>query len=119
MNKFIKALMCLFTVIATSCTSLPDNVRKLDVQIQSLTIANQNNVEGFLLEYSVKHTSSKAMPVDIIKVDIDKLNDLPEWFDNLLHEYQDITGYSDNRINKLCILLNRQINKLKKLIEND
>ena len=81
MNKFIKALMCLFTVIATSCTSLPDNVRKLDVQIQSLTIANQNNVEGFLLEYSVKHTSSEAMPVDLVKVDI-VLNRLVASYEN-------------------------------------
>ena len=29
--------------------------------------------------------------------------------------YQYITGISDNRINKLCILLNRQINNLKEL----
>ena len=55
---------------------------------------------------------------DIKKIDVSKLEDIPEWFDYLLHEYQDITGYSDNRINKLCILLNRQINKLKKLIED-
>ena len=82
MNKFIKALMCLFTVIATSCTSLPDNVRKLDVQIQSLTIANQNNVEGFLLEYSVKHTSSEAMPVDLVKVDIVLNNRLVASYEN-------------------------------------
>lgn len=56
---------------------------------------------------------------DIKRIDASKLEDIPEWFDNLLHEYQYITKYSDNRINKLCILLNRQINKLKKLIEND
>ena len=74
--------MCLFTVIATSCTSLPDNVRKLDVQIQSLTIANQNNVEGFLLEYSVKHTSSEAMPVDLVKVDIVLNNRLVANYEN-------------------------------------
>ena len=49
---------------------------------------------------------------DIKRIDIDKLNDLPEWFDNLLHKYQYITGYSDIRINRLCILLNRQIKKL-------
>ena len=55
---------------------------------------------------------------DIKRIDVRKLDDIPEWFDNLLHEYQDITGYSDNRINKLCILLSRQINKLKKLIQN-
>lgn len=50
---------------------------------------------------------------DINRIDINKLNDLPEWFDDLLHKYQNLTGYSDTRINKLCILLNRQINKLK------
>ncbi len=55
---------------------------------------------------------------DIQRIEINKLEDLPEWFDNLLHQYQPLTGYSDNRINKLCILLNRQINKLKRIIEN-
>ena len=55
---------------------------------------------------------------DIKRIDVTKLDNIPEWFDNLLHEYQGITGYSDKRINKLCILLNRQINKLKKLIQN-
>ena len=50
------------------------------------------------------------------RIDIDKLNDLPEWFDNLLHQYQNLTNFSDTRINKLCIILNRQINKLKKII---
>ena len=50
------------------------------------------------------------------RIDIDKLNDLPEWFDNLLHQYQNLTNFSDTRINKLCIILNRQINKIKKLI---
>lgn len=56
---------------------------------------------------------------DIKRIDVNKLNDLPEWFDKLLHKYQYLTGYSDSRINKLCILLNRQINKLRKLIENN
>ena len=55
---------------------------------------------------------------DIKRIDVNKLENLPEWFDDLLHEYQSLTGYSDTRINRLCILLNRQINKLKKLIEN-
>ena len=50
------------------------------------------------------------------RIDINKLNDLPEWFDNLLHQYQNLTNFSDTRINKLCIILNRQINKIKKLI---
>lgn len=43
---------------------------------------------------------------------------IPSWKDKLdilLHKYQSYTGFSDIRINRLCILLNRQINKLKEL----
>ena len=56
---------------------------------------------------------------DIKRIDIDKLDGIVEWFDDLLHKYQYITNFSDTRINKLCILLNRQINKLKKYYEED
>lgn len=55
---------------------------------------------------------------DIKRIDISLIEDLPEWFDSLLHRYQYLTGYSNIRINHLCVLFNRQINKLKKLIEN-
>lgn len=54
---------------------------------------------------------------DIKRIDVSKLEDLPEKFDELLHKYQNITNMSDRRINRLCILLNRQINKLKRIIE--
>lgn len=54
---------------------------------------------------------------DIKRIDVSKLEGIPEWFDNLLHLYQEYTHISNERINKLCILLNYQINKLKKLIE--
>ena len=53
---------------------------------------------------------------DIKRIDINKLEGIVEWFDNLLHKYQNITLISDGRINLLCILLNRQINKLKQII---
>lgn len=53
---------------------------------------------------------------DLKRVDISSLDDIAEWFDNLLHKYQYITGYSESRIEKLCILLNAQVNKLKKII---
>ena len=56
---------------------------------------------------------------DIKRIDVNKLDGLVEWFDDLLHEYQHLTGYSDTRINRLCILLNRQINKLKRLVEKN
>ena len=51
------------------------------------------------------------------RIDISKLDDIPECFDNLLHEYQRVTHISDKRIYRLCALLQIQINKLKKLIE--
>lgn len=54
---------------------------------------------------------------DITRIDVSKLEDLPECFDKLLHKYQNITGMSDKRIYRLCVLLQRQINKLKKIIE--
>ena len=54
---------------------------------------------------------------EIKRIDVSKLEGIPEWFDNLLHQYQEFTHISNERINKLCILLNHQINKLKKLIE--
>lgn len=56
---------------------------------------------------------------DLKRIDISKLDGIVEWFDKLLHKYQYLTNFSDNRINKLCIILNRQINKLRKLIDNN
>ncbi len=55
---------------------------------------------------------------DIKRIDLSKLDGIVEWFDLLLHKYQYLTNFSDSRINKLCILLNRQINRLKKLQSN-
>lgn len=55
---------------------------------------------------------------DITRIDVTKLDGIPEYFDKLLHEYQHLTHISDSRINKLCILLERQINKLQVIIEN-
>lgn len=53
------------------------------------------------------------------RIDISKLDGIVEWFDDLLHQYQRITKLSDKRIHLLCVLLNKQINKLKDLIENN
>ncbi len=55
---------------------------------------------------------------DLKRIDISKLDGIVEWFDDLLHQYQNITKMSDKRIHLLCVLLNGQINKLKSLIEN-
>lgn len=37
--------------------------------------------------------------------------------DGMLKKDEHLTKYSDTRINRLCTILNRQINKLKKLIQ--
>ena len=55
---------------------------------------------------------------NIKRIDVSKLSDIPEEFDKLLHKYQSITKMSDKRIYRLCVLLNRQINKLKKIIQS-
>ena len=55
---------------------------------------------------------------NIKRIDVSKLEGVVEEFDELLHKYQIITGISDDRINKLCVLLNRQIRKLTELINN-
>ena len=41
---------------------------------------------------------------DLNRVDIDALQDLAAWFDDLLHPYQHMTYYSDQRIHKLCFV---------------
>lgn len=56
---------------------------------------------------------------DLKRIDINKLDGIVEWFDDLLHKYQYLTHFSDMRIHRLCIILNRQINKLKRLIEKE
>ena len=55
---------------------------------------------------------------DIKRIDILKLDGIVEWYETLLADYKHITKMSDERINKLCFLFNRQINRLKKLINN-
>ena len=49
---------------------------------------------------------------NIQRIDVSKLHGIVEEFDDLLHQYQGFTHLSDDRIHKLCILLNRQIQHL-------
>lgn len=73
--------------------------------------------EGRLF-YEIKSFDEIIKVVKNLKrIDISKLDGIVKWFDELLHKYQYLTKFSDIRINRLCILLNRQINKLKKLSE--
>ena len=52
------------------------------------------------------------------RINIEALEDIPEEFDKLLYQYQNITHMSDRRIQNLCILLQRQIDQLQAMIED-
>ena len=92
---------------------------------QSLNIQDYNEEELVIsgqgrFFYEVKPFDEIIKVVKNIKrIDISKLDDLVDWFDKLLHEYQNITNMSNRRIERLCILLNRQINKIKEIIKNN
>ena len=91
---------------------------------QSLNIQDYNDEEVIIsgygrLFYEIKPFDEIIKVVkDIKRIDVSRLDGIVEWFDETLHKYQNITNMSDRRINRLCILLNRQINKLKSIIEN-
>lgn len=91
---------------------------------QSLNIKYYDGYEMHIsgegkLFYEVKSFDEIIKVVkDFSRIDTSKLDGIVEWFDDLLHEYQYLEGFSDMRINKLCILLNRQVNKLKSFKEN-
>ena len=90
---------------------------------QSLNIAYYDDEELHIsgegrLFYEVKPFDEIIKAVkDITRIDASKLENIPEEFEILLHKYQYITKMSDKRIYRLCVLLQRQINKLKKMIE--
>jgi len=92
---------------------------------QSLNIQDFNEEEVMISEqgrlfYEVKSFDEIIKIVkNIRRINVTKLDEVVEWFDELLHKYQAFTNMSDRRINRLCIILNRQINKLKELIENN
>lgn len=54
---------------------------------------------------------------NIKRIDFSKLDGVVEEYEELLYKYKDITGISDERINKLCVLLDRQIEKLRRVVE--
>ncbi len=92
-----------------------DNGQSLNIEYydeEEIHISNNGR-----LFYEIKSFDEIIKLIKNIKrIDINKLDGIVEWFDNLLHQYQYLTKMSDKRIEKLCILLNRQINKLKELI---
>ena len=70
MKKLVFSIAALLAAATTACQSLPDAVRKMEVNIQSVSCANQNTVEGFLVEYTAHHNSSDVMPIEVVKIDV-------------------------------------------------
>lgn len=85
-----------------------------------MTIYNSDEIsingEGRLFYNIVTFDDIIKVVKDIKRIDISKLDGVVEEYDELLHKYQNITEITEDRINKLCILLNRQIKKLSHLI---
>lgn len=85
-----------------------------------MTIYNSDKIsingEGRLFYNIVTFDDIIKVVKDIKRIDISKLDGVVEEYDELLHKYQNITGITEDRINKLCILLNRQIKKLSHFI---
>ncbi len=92
-----------------------DNGQSLNIDYYD---AEELHISGMgRLFYEVKPFDEIIKVVkNLNRIDINKLDGIVTWYDDLLHKYQHLTKISDKRIEKLCILLNRQINKLKKLI---
>ena len=95
-----------------------DNGQSLNIQYYDAEELHISGEGRFFYEVKPFDEIIKVVK-DIKRIDINKLNGIVEWFDDLLHKYQHITKFSDIRINRLCILLNRQINKLKDLIKSN
>lgn len=94
-----------------------DNGQSLNIQYYDVEELHISGEGRFFYEVKPFDEIIKVVK-DIKRIDINKLDGIVEWFDDLLHKYQYITKFSDIRINRLCILLNRQINKLKELMSN-
>ena len=100
------------------CAPIFDNGQSLNIEYYDDKELHISGEGRFFYEVKPFDEIIKVVE-DIKRIDINKLDGIVEWFDDLLHKYQYITNFSDTRINKLCILLNRQINKLKKYYDED
>lgn len=100
------------------CAPIFDNGQSLNIEYYDEEELHISGEGRFFYEVKPFDEIIKIVK-DLKRINITALDDLPEWFDELLHNYQCLTKFSDTRINRLCIILNRQINKLRKLIEND
>lgn len=95
-----------------------DNGMALNVDYYNEKEAAISNLGRFFYEQLSFDEIIKIVK-DIKRIDTSKLDKVLEEFSKLLHKYQNITNMSDTRINMLCALLHRQINKLKELINKE
>ena len=88
---------------------------------QSLNILDYNEEEIILngqgrFFYNIMDFDDILKKISNLKrYKLENLNGITEYFANLLYKYQNITKMTDRRIDKICLLLNSRINKLKNL----
>lgn len=88
-------------------------------QALNMTVYDNNEIvisgEGRFFYDVVSFDDIIKIVRNIKRIDVSKLDGIVEEYEKLLYKYKNITGISDERINGLCILLSRQIRKLKDL----
>ena len=97
------------TLKRLECVPIFDNRENLNIEYydeEELYISGEGR-----FFYEVKSFNEIIKVVKALKrINITALDDLPECFDELLYNYQHLIKFSNTRINRLCIILNRQIN---------
>ena len=82
MKKILIGVAGALALLATACSSLPESARKMTLNVDSVGFANQNNVEGFKVDYTVHHSSSEPMPIDEVKINVKVNGKLVAVYDN-------------------------------------
>lgn len=86
-------------------------------QALNMTVYDNNEIvisgEGRFFYDVVSFDDIIKIVRNIKRIDVSKLDGIVEEYEKLLYKYKNITGISDERINGMCILLSRQIRKLK------
>ena len=70
MKKFFIGIVASLAFLTSGCASLPEGARKMTLNINSVQIATQKNVEGFIVDYTVHHSSSEPMPIDEVRIKV-------------------------------------------------
>ncbi|MGN0914772.1 MAG: hypothetical protein ACI4NE_00225 [Succinivibrio sp.] len=69
-NILIKTLLLSSAFFLAACSSSLAGASKLILNVDSLSFTNENGVEGFKVDYSVRHNSLNPMPIDKITIDV-------------------------------------------------